>query len=492
MAFTIPFDGFTYHPHQVEAITWMTAREAEGTQYVRGGILADEMGLGKTWMTIGLLLNSVVPHTLLLVPPVLQPQWSEALAQSKIAHRILAPGKGTDGTSASCWRDVRPVGARADIDVCIATYDRASHNRTFLMDVPFDRIVCDEGHVFKNGPSTKRFRELVQIPAGRRWILSGTPIQNTKYDLNNLLRFLDMEDEARIKIPLTTIAKEVILRRIVSEVRDAVPTMPTVKPTHIVHPVTIPDGEESAVFASLVGRFEHAVETHARTAIILELYLRIRQFIAHPAIYVDAMKRKYGEKYARQSWTGTASKMDAFRKFLVADEKRPTIVFGTFKGELDLAEVTLVGAGYKVWGIRGGMSDSQRERVTEESRKSVEEGKPTAIVVQIVAGGAGLNLQHCNRIVFLSSHWNPAIVDQAIARAYRMGQRDHVEVHHLLLADDAERNLDRYMAKKHGTKRDAAIAVHEKLFCDSAVDVQDVLEQLDEELGGAVLAEDDE
>jgi SNF2 family DNA or RNA helicase len=138
------------------------------------------------------------------------------------------------------------------------------------------------------------------------------------------------------------------------------------------------------------------------------------------------------------------------------------------------------------------MSDSQRERVTEESRKSVADGKPTAIVVQIVAGGAGLNLQHCNRILFLSSHWNPAIVDQAIARAYRMGQRDHVEVHHLLLADDAERNLDRYMAKKHGTKRDVAMAVHEKLFCDSAVDVQDVLEQLDEELGGAVLADDDE
>jgi SNF2 family DNA or RNA helicase len=444
------------------------------------------MGLGKTWMTIGLLLNAVVPNTLLLVPPVLQPQWSEALTQSGIAHRILAPGKGADGKPGSCWRDIVPAGARSGISVAIATYDRAAHNREFLMDVPFDRIVCDEGHIFKNGPTTKRFHELVQIPAERRWILSGTPVQNTKYDLTNLLRFLGMGADERIKVPLDVVAKEVLLRRIVSEVREAVPTMPTVKPTHVVHPVTMPEGEEAAVFASLVGRFEHAIESNARTNVVLELYLRIRQFLAHPAIYVDAMKRKYGEGYKRESWTGTASKMDEFRRFLLTSENRPTIVFGTFKGELDLAEVALTGAGYNVWSIRGGMSDSQRERVTEDSRKAVDEGKRVAIVIQIVAGGAGLNLQHCNRIVFLSSHWNPAIVDQAIARAYRMGQCGQVEVHHLLLADGAERNLDRYMAKKHGTKRDIAMKIHDKLFCDSAANVKDILTTLDEEIGCVV------
>ena len=102
-----------------------------------------------------------------------------------------------------------------------------------------------------------------------------------------------------------------------------------------------------------------------------------------------------------------------------------------------------------------------------------------AVLLQIVAGSAGLNLQHCRRIVFLSSHWNPSVVDQAIARAYRMGQTERVEVHHLLLADNAEKNLDRYMAAKHGVKRLCALEIHPKLFSDCAADDKVISQSLD-------------
>ena len=110
-----------------------------------------------------------------------------------------------------------------------------------------------------------------------------------------------------------------------------------------------------------------------------------------------------------------------------------------------------------------------------------------ALLVQIQAGGAGLNLQHCARVVFFSSHWNPAVVDQAIARAYRMGQTERVEVHHMLLADDAEKNLDRYMAMLHGLKREVAVEIHPGLFCDTAVEVEEILEELDAAMPEAVM-----
>jgi len=476
MPFLTPFLGFSFHAHQEAGIAWMQGREEEGAAIVRGGIVGDEMGLGKTWTTLGLLLNTEAVKTLLLVPPALQPQWSEALSKSGILHRVLTGSKG-DGA----WREVVPVGPVKHPRVWLATYDRASNGIGLLEGLTFDRIVCDEGHVLRNGQKTKRFRNLIKIKASRRWILSGTPVQNSAADFKHLLQFLGIDAKVLRETPDRTLAATVLLRRTVSEVRDVVAAMPTEKPLHVVHPVAYePESEEEKVFYALVGKFVMAIEQHAANFIILELYLRIRQFIAHPSIYVQAMKKKFKEGYARAAWAGTASKQTAFDAFVVAEEAQPTIVFTTFKGELELAEAGLKTAGYSTWTIQGGMTDGQREAVVAESRAAVEAGQAkVAILVQIVAGGAGLNLQHCSRVVFLSSHWNPAIVDQAIARAYRMGQTRQVEVHHFMLADDAERNLDRYMARLHGVKREVALGIHEKLACDSAADVRELMEELD-------------
>jgi hypothetical protein len=60
-----------------------------------------------------------------------------------------------------------------------------------------------------------------------------------------------------------------------------------------------------------------------------------------------------------------------------------------------------------------------------------------------------------------------------------MGQKDRVEVHHFLMADDADLNMDRYKASMHGGKRDMALAVHPKLYCDSAISSTRVLGELD-------------
>ena len=474
MAVIVPYDGFAYHPHQVEALTWMRRRERVDSEYVRGGILADEMGLGKTWMTLGLLLNEQVPHTLLLVPPVLQPQWAEALVRCSIPHRIL---RGSTKSGSGRWTT---VDGTKQIRVTLSTYDRCVYNKDLFGDEDeYQRIVCDEGHVLRNGPTIGRFRATAAIAAPRRWILSGTPIQNTKSDFHNLVKWLGMNDEARIRTSTMLIAAEIILRRTVGDVREVVTDMPEHPPRHIVHPLVMPLGdEEERVFSALVGRFNHAVEVHAKNTIILELYLRIQQFLAHPAVYVEAMKRKYKGHYVRDSWSGTATKMGTFKEWLLAEEAKPTIVFTTFRTQMDLAAKVLEDAGYKVHRICGGMTDGSRSLALMESKEAAGLGSKVAIVVQIVAGSAGLNLQHCERVVFLSSHWNPAIVDQAVARAYRMGQTKEVTVHHFLMADGADRNIDRIMAGRHGEKRAIAVGIHRKLYCEAAADTNTVMATL--------------
>lgn len=473
-----PFPSFTYHPHQVEGIQWMLDREIGGNRgrMCRGGILADEMGLGKTWQTIGLLLNNPLPNTLILVPPVLQTQWAEALAQAGIPHTILQPKnvlrKGAMGVG---------VTEHTHIAVTLATYDRAARAAEMLQGHGFDRIIADEGHVFRNGDSTKRFRDLSAIEATYRWILSGTPVQNNKNDLHNLCKWLGASYD-RLTTPLSAIAQAIMLRRTVADVREAVQDFPEAKPLHIIHPVTMSaDSYEKTIFDRLVNRFNDAVERQVANWVILELYLRIRQFLAHPQIYVDAMQAKYKAEYERKVWESSASKMDAF-KTLMSDTlpPEPTLVFTSFRGEMAAAQQRLEDAGYTVYTIAGGMGDGARDAAIKQSRKAVEELGHTkvAMVVQIQAGNAGLNLQHFTRVFFMSSHWNPSVVDQAVGRSYRIGQVKQVQVHHILLADGAEKNLDRHMARVHRKKRLLAKAIHAKLVCDSAVEAKVLFETL--------------
>ena len=482
-----PYDGFSFHPHQVEAVHWMAHREAADAEFARGGILAHEMGLGKTWTTIGHLINSPASHTLILIPPVLQSQWTDALTRARINHDVLVAAKKL---AAPEERFVSFVfdDARPGIRVTLGTYVRAGKQTDALMTRgPFDRLVCDEGHVLRNGASNASYRKINGLPIPTRWVLSGTPVQNSKRDFTNLCQFVGMDRiEVRTKKP-ADIAAVLVSRHTIDSAGASVAAMlPPVKPVHTIHSIVMPtDTDEAQTFKSLVGRFNLAVERHAKTMIILELYLRVRQFLAHPAIYVDAMKRKYAERYQRTDWTGTASKMDAFASFMSTSAVEPTIVFCNFREEMDRAETIVRAAGYTPYMIRGGMTEVKRNASVELSRADVAAGKPVCILVQIVAGSAGLNLQHCCRVVFLSSHWNPAVVDQAVARAYRMGQTRAVSVHHFLMANGDDRNVDRVMMRIHGDKRRMIAEIHPGLACTTAVSTDDAMTSLDDMLAVA-------
>ena len=100
----------------------------------------------------------------------------------------------------------------------------------------------------------------------------------------------------------------------------------------------------------------------------------------------------------------------------------------------------------------------------EKARAAAEEGKPVVIAVQIVAGGAGLNLQFCRRVLFLSQHWNPAVVHQAVGRAVRIGQSAVVDIHLFRIVDDVLDNLDKRMVEIHLGKIAGARRICDSLY----------------------------
>lgn len=454
-----PRTGITYLPHQEEGIRWMLSREAAGAPVCRGGILADDMGLGKTFQTIGLLKNSplVGLRTLIVCPPALIAGWTEELrACGYFVSTLMTSGGWT-----------KPGTDEKRIIIALTTYPKICMYRRAVAEVAFDRVILDEGHAIRNGRSTTRGSSCMSVAhaATTRWILSATPVQNGPHDWNNLCDWLRVRC---LKIDRPRLGSIVMLRRTMEELREIITSLPP-PPRFVAHNLSVPaDGAEERLFRALCDRLEAALENkHVKSFIKLELYLRIQQLLVHPQIYIDAMRDKFGPGYRRPDWTGSATKWESFHGELlraVAD-RAPVIVFCNFRNEMDRVAAAALEAGASVWSVRGGMStDAVGAAVTDARAAAVAGKEAVVVIVQIVAGGAGLNLQFCKRILFLSQHWNPAVVHQAVGRAVRIGQSDVVEIHMFRIVDDLMDNLDRRMVEVHVGKIAAARSICDTLY----------------------------
>jgi len=174
------------------------ARDAESAETVinsvYGGILADEMGLGKTVQMISLISAHEAPQagralretkaTLVVVPPILLGTWQSEL--KKWAPNLSVHVHAGDQTPTERRRTYEPLFQN---DVVLTTYGIVKNDAEFLRRVKWWRIILDEGHKIKNS-TTGAARALFELQARNRWVMSGTPIQNTWRDLFSLLKFL--------------------------------------------------------------------------------------------------------------------------------------------------------------------------------------------------------------------------------------------------------------------------------------------------------------
>jgi SNF2 family DNA or RNA helicase len=462
-----PRPAISYLPHQETGIRWMLDREAPDAAFCRGGILGDDMGLGKTFQTIGLIKNSLPCKTLILCPPALLAGWTEELK--------------------ACALPVSGLTHLRDAGTVVATYNIAHLHATDFRAAKFDRVILDEGHIIRNGKATKRWWTCMAIARKSpcRWILSATPVQNGAKDWINLCTWL--KTKAR-PAQMPDLASVIMLRRTMVDIRADPVLAASVppEPTFIRHGLSIPEGtEEGKLFRTLTDRLDTLMDTrHVSALLVLELYMRIQQFLVHPQLYIDSMRSKLKGAYHTPDWTGTATKFQAFTKVLQESDE-PTIVFCNFRAEMDRVRDHAISQGWKVWSIRGGMGSEAIGQAVQEAKNLKNHnddllkrglkggsaplqgrGRPCSplIIVQIVAGGAGLNLQFCSRILFLSQHWNPAVVHQACGRAVRIGQNSSVHIHFFSIDDPVALNLDARMAQLHSTKISDAKSICSTLF----------------------------
>lgn len=408
-------------PYQHEGVRWLVERELAGTY--PGGFLCDEMGLGKTVQLIATMLVNTKPRTLVVVPKSIVGQWCDEIAR-------FAPHLSTyafDGLKRKLPEKLP--------NVVVAPYSvlpqRPGGPVCELLKVRWDRVILDEGHEIRNKKS-KSHIACRALQADIRWVVTGTPVFNSMKDFVALCGFVGIPREV-VQGYTDRIRDSYVLRRTKSDVaahnkRLELPPCDFQNIELEMYP------EERDLYKEVFERGQTIVRHVFKTGTqnlhqmeLLECLLRARQVMTWPQLYLDGIALK--EESDPEPWLGRSRKMETLIESIKAHPKEKTLVFTQFMGEMDRIQELLTASDVTTFRIDGGVPKELREERIAAFKK-VTGG--AVFIIQIKAGGVGLNLQEATRVYITCPAWNPATELQAIGRAHRTGQTRKVTVRRLV------------------------------------------------------------
>lgn len=433
-------------------------KEEEGTTIrgvpIFGGILGDEMGLGKTIEMAGLIVNRPVLRTLILTPLAVIGAWTKVLERCGLAVYTFKNHS---------W--VLTAGQKGNAACYLTNVDKLLHNPS-ITQMPWDRVILDEAHKIRNVGS-KLFKACKSIDATYRWALTATPIVNKMEDVVALFAFLRVPLRKPLKwMPhMYYWAKDLVLHRSIDSLRDTLPDAP---PKHVTHDLVC-DFETEAereFYLAIQGAAEDVVSRRYKrdridmTEVFKQL-MRLRQISVHPQVFIEARRKeavKDSETYKRKDWDEASTKFIKLAEIMERNEdlgQQKYIIICHFHNEISLLKDFLLEGGFmdKVYTYDGSMTSAAREATLKAATAETDR---CAIIVQLQAGGVGINLQTFNNVVFMSPWWTAAMMDQAIGRAVRMGQTREVQVYRIFYTQEFERarNIDKLMNDKAEMKRE--------------------------------------
>jgi superfamily II DNA or RNA helicase len=413
-----------------------------------GGILADEMGLGKTIQAIALLTSwrragERSCPSLVVAPAGLLGNWLRELkmwAPELRTYLHHGPDRLTE------FPDTFPA------DVCLTSYGTLRNDRELLQSQSYSLIIADEAQHVKNRRSHAS-RSLRALAADAKFILTGTPIENSIDDLRSLFEFClpgylrralpDMRGEERQAHDQQQVSRAApyILRRAKKMVAPELPDK-------IEQTIWCGLGAgQRSMYQQIREKTEQtllqmadagASENKLRFAMLTEL-LRLRQVCADPGML--------NAEYPLEE----SSKFMAFRELLqeAMDGGHRVLVFSQFVTLLRRLEGWLkeesIGYAY----IDGATRD--RLKVCERFNSDTSQA---LCLISLKAGGTGLNLTGADTVVHFDPWWNPAVEDQATDRAHRIGQTRTVTSYKLVTESTVEEKVVELQLKKSALLRD--------------------------------------
>jgi SNF2 family DNA or RNA helicase len=408
----MPFDPF---PYQFDGIGFLFPRHA--------AILADEMGLGKTMQSICairlLIRSGQASRILLICPKPLMTNWRRefSLWAPELTVALI---EGDSARRRWLWE-------QEDLPIKIANYELLGRDQdSFLHPAShFDLVMLDEAQRIKNIDSTTA--EIArQIPRTRSWALTGTPIENTPDDLVGIFEFLAPR-QVHKGMPLKALAEAVrdyILRRTKDMVMTDMPPR-LIRDAEIdLHPaqrMAYQMAEEEAVIQL------NALGDSITIQHVFEKVLRLKQICNFDPV------------------TGASAKLERLEADLeeVAASGRKAIVFSQWVQSIDRLQAAL--SRFNPLCYHGRIPSNQRDGVIERFRS---DANSHVLLMSYGAGSVGLNLQFCNYVFLFDRWWNPAIEDQAINRAHRIGVKGAVTVTRMMSLDTIEQRIHEILEHK--------------------------------------------
>ncbi len=408
-------------PFQLEGIAFLYPRHA--------AILADEMGLGKTMQAITairlLVHTGELSSVLLVCPKPLVTNWRRELDLWAPEMPVIVI-EGDQARRRWQWQV-------AKLPVKIANYELLHRDREILeaVDDPghrrvhFDLVVLDESQRIKNRASATS-QAARAISRSRSWALTGTPLENSPEDLVSIAEFLAPGLLSPRMKPrrMGRAVRDYVLRRTKDQVLTDLPP----KLFRDAQLDLTPEQHQSYQMAEKQGVLRLAGMGRSVTIRhVFELVLRLKQICNFdPA-------------------TGASAKLERLEADLeeVAASGRKAIVFSQWVQTLEHLARRLRRFGPVQY--HGRIAAGRREAVIRRFREAAD---GHLLLISYGAGGVGLNLQFAGYVFLFDRWWNPAVEDQAINRAHRIGASGTVTVTRFLMLQTIEERIDRILREK--------------------------------------------
>lgn len=418
-------------PYQKHGVYWMHFLAENGF----GGILADEMGLGKTVQALA-FMGTVRGRCLVVAPSSLLINWQREAERFLPQKRVVV--MSGPQRHALEW---------SQADILITSYPLLRLDAARLAEEHFEVVVLDEAQHIKN-PESQAAQAAFRLRAARRFVLTGTPVENSVRDVWSLMHFLmpgylgtrgDFKE--RYEQPISDEPGGPEHRRMVQRLSPFLlrRTKKAVAPE-------LPDKIEQVVWCELsavqreaysklvdmsrreVGKADEMKNKSQARMLMLTALLRLRQACND--------LRLLGEDFENQD-DSDSGKLDALDELLAEalEGGHRLLLFSQFSSMLDLLQRWLEARQVGFCRLDG----STRDRTAQVDR--FQTGEIPVFLISLKAGGVGLTLTAADTVVHFDPWWNPAVEAQATDRAHRIGQKSVVTSYKFITRGTVEEKI---------------------------------------------------